>query len=341
MRHFVKLLICFSIFFSCNPSDDALPVIVQKLQITTLNDSLVSNNGQIKLPKAAQTGTAFYYKSQQETSKIPIIMISGKGLSDYIFRQTPDGRDSWADIFSRSGHDVYVYNDPSLLLHDEVDYAPIMPYAKKLDKKVFWKEWGFGLEYPNHFENTRYPVEELDSLVANMPYYTDYSFLDSIPSINISKKAPKLNSPSKELLITVANLKTLINQVKDCILMVHSTSCETGYEYIKMENGTFIRALINLEPTINLTQEAVTNKQYLNIPKLNVYGDYLNEKKIAKQKLTATKINTLINSKNGKAQIIDLPKDGIEGNSHLIMQDDNNGLLASIIIEWIDSVIKK
>jgi len=43
-----------------------------------------------------------------------------------------------------------------------------------------------------------------------------------------------------------------------------------------------------------------------------------------------------INTAGGRAQILQLPEQGIRGNSHMIMQDKNNLQIADTILKWID-----
>jgi hypothetical protein len=43
----------------------------------------------------------------------------------------------------------------------------------------------------------------------------------------------------------------------------------------------------------------------------------------------------------GDAQMMSLPAMGINGNSHMLMQDKNNLQLADLILAWIDSHVEK
>jgi len=41
------------------------------------------------------------------------------------------------------------------------------------------------------------------------------------------------------------------------------------------------------------------------------------------------------NAKGGKAELLVLPDIGIKGNTHMLMQDDNNLDIADILLDWI------
>lgn len=322
---------------SCKPSEDAAPPTIKRLTILTPKDSLTIHENNIKLPLAAKTGTVLYYEAKKETNKLPIIMIPSTGLTDYIFTETPDGRDSWADIFSKFGHDVYVYNNPSLLIHDGIDYSAIMKYSTKLNKEKMWVNWGMGNKYNTPQDNVRYPVKHYDSLTTSLPYYTSYGFLEPKNEAYTPIKKDSTNTVLHFKigdLIYIENLKTLINKVKNCILLVHASSSTPVFDYINSKNDSnHIKGIITIEPKTTPNKDVILNK---NLPLLAIYSNYTN----ANKKENIEQLVNYVNLKNGKARLIDLPANGINGNTHLLMQDNNNGLIASIIMEWIDSILK-
>jgi hypothetical protein len=48
-----------------------------------------------------------------------------------------------------------------------------------------------------------------------------------------------------------------------------------------------------------------------------------------------------INEAGGDAQMMHLPQLGIQGNSHMLMQDRNNLEVADLIIEWLDEHVEE
>ena len=48
-----------------------------------------------------------------------------------------------------------------------------------------------------------------------------------------------------------------------------------------------------------------------------------------------------VNDAGGDAEMMSLPKLGIKGNSHMLMQDKNNLQLADLILAWIDKHVEK
>src|SRR5206468_7804470 len=95
-------------------------------------------------------------------------------------------------------------------------------------------------------------------------------------------------------------------------------------------------------PDMNAAQIATLAK----IPTLVMFGDHLGDVQggIATwpQSFTSCeKFVKQINDAGGDAEMMSLPKMGIKGNSHMLMQDKNNLQLADLILGWIDSHVEK
>ena len=333
-----------------------------KMKVITPMDSLKVSNGKVGLIPAAKTGTVHFYEPSGKNEKTPVIMVPGLGLSAYIFNETPDGRKAWAEIFLENGHPVYVYEDPTIMVHEGIDYDKIGMKGRKWNKQRTWSTWGMGPEYPNPYENVQYPVQHFDSLVASFPEYGNFGFLevkkDSRASSGASKKA-KSGQQSAEnegrggasarggrrrggggqgfgSQIQVENLLTLMDQVGECVLMVHSASGTTGFEAIR-QDGEQVQGLIVLEPVGSPTKEKDVKTHFSDIPFLGVYGDNIDKRRQGRRKQAVEETIRLIQKNEGKADMIDLPAMGIYGNTHLMMQDKNNAEIAHKIILWIAS----
>jgi hypothetical protein len=55
---------------------------------------------------------------------------------------------------------------------------------------------------------------------------------------------------------------------------------------------------------------------------------------------TCEKFVQQVTAAGGDAQLMHLPKLGIKGNSHMLMQDKNNLQLADLILAWIDQHVE-
>ncbi|HLH29711.1 MAG TPA: hypothetical protein VKY31_00820, partial [Terriglobia bacterium] len=81
------------------------------------------------------------------------------------------------------------------------------------------------------------------------------------------------------------------------------------------------------------------------IPTLVMFGDHLSDIKggIANWQDSfegCQKFVQQVNAAGGDAEMMYLPKMGIHGNSHMLMQDKNNLQLADLILSWIDKHVE-
>jgi len=81
------------------------------------------------------------------------------------------------------------------------------------------------------------------------------------------------------------------------------------------------------------------------IPTLVMFGDHLNDIKggianWANSYDTCEKFVKQLTDAGGDAEMMYLPKMGIKGNSHMLMQDKNNLQLADLILAWIDKHVE-
>ena len=110
--------------------------------------------------------------ADKREGKRPVIMVPGMGLTSYLYLNTPDGREGWAQIFAKAGYPVYVFDEPNNAISGfEVakftgaDQPPrIMLWANEMT----WRRWGIGPEPGVPAEGTRFPYKQIDQLHASM-----------------------------------------------------------------------------------------------------------------------------------------------------------------------------
>ena len=66
-----------------------------------------------------------------------------------------------------------------------------------------------------------------------------------------------------------------------------------------------------------------------------VYGDYISSRNQGPRKTATEEAAALFSMNGGAGAVVSLPDDlGINGNSHLMMQDNNNAFIADLIMNW-------
>jgi pimeloyl-ACP methyl ester carboxylesterase len=265
-----------------------------------------------------------YIRPDTTLSRTPIIMIPGLNLSSYIYLTTPDGRDGWAQIFAAAGHDVYAINSP------DYDFArggfSVAPFTVPAGgppgvgtsapawNQDIWRRWGFGPSQGNPYPDTRFPTSSFAAFAANYPY---------------------VDSAVSPVSFTEAIID-LIDQVGPVYLMAHSAGGPSAVAAAKARPA-LVRALLMVEPTgapVASDFPALAGQSMF-----GVYGDYIESRNQTNRKAALEASVALFIQNGGTAQVDSLPDDyKIFGNTHLMMQDNNNVFVAGLYLAWLQQL---
>jgi hypothetical protein len=266
-------------------------------------------------------------------SHVPVVMVHGCCLSSKSYETTPDGRMGWNEYFlrkhravylpdqvsrARSGFDPTIYNEIKLGKRPGTD----MPEIRTATHEIAWTLFRFGPTAGKPFSDEQFPVEAFEEFGKQV-----------IPDLN--GQLPAVNP-------TWTNLSGLAIKLKGAVLMGHS---ESGFfpEQAALINPTDIKAVITIEtacPAMSPTQISTLAK----IPALVVFGDHLGDipslpTMWPERFQSCVKFVEQINAAGGDATMMQLPKYGQFGNSHMLMQDKNNQV-ADLILKWIDDHVE-
>jgi pimeloyl-ACP methyl ester carboxylesterase len=262
---------------------------------------------------------------------LPVVMVHGCCLSSKTWETTPDGRMGWNEYFVRKERPVYLADqvsrarsgfDPSTIAAVKAGAAPpsALPNIISATHQLSWTLFRFGPSYPQAYPDEQFPVEAADELYKQM-----------IPDLNALLPTP---NP------TWTNMAALARQLKGAVLMGHS---ESGFfpQQAALIDPTDIRGLITIEAPCPEDLTAAQISSLAKIPTLVMFGDHLDDAPtvIVSWKRTYEVCNAYVdkvNAAGGDARMMYLPKMGIHGNSHMLMQDRNNLQLADLILGWID-----
>jgi hypothetical protein len=140
-------------------------------------------------------------------------------------------------------------------------------------------------------------------------------------------------------------MAALAVQLHGAVLIGHS---ESGFypEEAAMINPAGVKGIVSIEmgctTTLNSKQLATLSK----IPILIMFGDHLNDIPGPLSSLWPMNLDSCdkfvqqVTAAGGDARMMYLPKMGIKGNSHMMMQDKNNLQLADLILGWIDERVE-
>ena len=285
------------------------------------------------------------------TEKSPIVMVPGLGLSPYIYLTTPDGRPGWATRFVDAGYPVYLFDPPRNVTSGGLDTAafggedPASLSRWSLDRA--WPTWGFGPEVGEPYSNVRYPVEQVDQLVASFPAYVSGGAGGSGGDRASGQRGGdgqqrggrqagdgQAGGGRFASARETAALEALLERVESATLLVHSAGGATGFAVARSVPDR-VEAIVAVEPVGAPTDPGAVAEMGGDAPFLGVYGDYVTERGQTGRKEASQTTADLASEAAPKSTLLDLPAEGIAGNTHLLMQDDNNDAIATRVTSWL------
>ena len=298
------------------------------------------------------------YKYSDSEGGEPVVMVPGLGLDEYIYTDTPDDRDGWAQIFDENGYTSYVYNPPNIVDSNETVNDSMSVSQWSLGRA--WSKWGFGPQQGEAYEDSKYPVAQIQELENNFPQYTSGisggqtsgsgsqtdrtggqrgGQFDGNFSGQRGQQSGRSGQGSAQGGMSFgseASTKALIDLLErtgPATVIVHSAEGATGFE-VARQRPELVETLVAVEPVgCPETESQVFNGTEF----AAVYGDYVQERGQTGRKHACETTVDLINENGGKAEMISLPDMEINGNSHLLMQGENNEEIAEIVMERLES----
>jgi pimeloyl-ACP methyl ester carboxylesterase len=265
--------------------------------------------------------------------RVPVVMVHGCCLSSKTWETTPDGRMGWNEYFVRRGHAVYLADqvsrarsgfDASVFAAVKTGSLPpsALPNIINASHQIAWTVFRFGPSYPQVFPDGQFPIEAVEELYKQM-----------IPDLNAI-----LPSPNP----TWKNMAALAVRLNGAVLMGHS---ESGFfpEQAALTDPAGIRGMISIEQTCPADLTAAQVGLLAKIPTLIMFGDHLGDVQAGGPANWAASLQGCeqladrMKQAGGDVEVMHLPKRGIKGNSHMLMQDRNNLELADLVLAWIDT----
>lgn len=244
-----------------------------------------------------------FFMPVERRSDVSIVLVPGGGLPSWSYTATPDGREGWAQQFAHAGIPVYLMNPP----------VGMREQPGRWSKESVWPLWGIGPEFGTPYEHSKFPVDAIDALQS---------------SFSIARAGGG-----------TAHVLALLDDIGPAVVLGHSAGGGATFGAARA-NHPNLRGTIAVETT-NCPSEAEQLKSiYVDGGRafLSIWGDHLDRG--APSMLTryesCRKASDMIAAAGGDATTINLPEDrGIQGNTHLMMQDKNNMEIGDIVIAWL------
>lgn len=270
---------------------------------------------------------------------LPLVYVHGYGGSGVCWQMTPDGRDGFATLMLRRGWSGYVVDLPG---RGRAGRTSAETTVKPVADEMFWFDiWRIGI-WPNYNEGVQFPKDS-----ASLSQF----FREMTPDLS----SHQLDVPA---------LGALAKRIGKHILVTHSAGGFPGW--MSAIQNEAVQAVVSYEPggfvfpegevperidglTGGVAGTPVAMEQFkrlTEIPIVLYFGDYIPEtssKNLGDENWRvrlqmARKFVETINRHGGNATLVELPKIGIYGNTHFLMQDLNNDVLAGLLDEWLRKV---
>jgi pimeloyl-ACP methyl ester carboxylesterase len=279
-----------------------------------------------------------YMVPQGGDGNAPVVMVHGATLTGKSWETTPDGRMGWDEYFVRKGHAVYVPDqvgrgrsgfDQALLNDVRAGETPPadLPIWLRFSDEGVWPNFRFGATAGQPFSDSQFPVTAVGELSKQ-----------GVPDMFRGTTSTS----------TITALSQLAVELRGAVVMGHSQSGVFPLQAALL-NPAAMKGLVLVEP--GSCPAAYTDDQIKalsTVPILVVFGDH---------RPTPTGIPALptwqdrfemcqaligrVKSAGGQAEMLAPPDRGIRGNSHMIMQDNNNLQIADLILKWISEHTRK
>ncbi len=275
-----------------------------------------------------------FYQIPSKEKGSPVVFLHGYGQSRMGWMTTPDGRDGWSDIFLRNGRAVFLVDQPRRgeagstvsMTQGFIDTFSDRTNFYLPGDQAWYTHFRIGRVAPDRYDGSKFPAGEkvqdqfFRQMTPNTGAYDEKLFGESLSSV----------------LSDAAEISG-----KKIVYVTHSQGGRVGWQ-TETKN---MAALIAVEPGGCPVPGSDEYKKFLEakIPMIVIFGDYIDNgpadikstsfwKGVRDQ---AEDFAENYRNDGGDAEVWDLPKMGITGNSHFMFQETNNREIADLIEKWL------
>ncbi len=256
------------------------------------------------------------------SSRLPILFLNGGTFTGAMWETTPDGRPGWQRLFLDKGYSSYLTDAvgkgrASYAPFPEIFAAP--PVFRPLEET--WKLLRIGPRYTpdpaarETFPGVQFPIDHFDAFARQ-----------GVP------RFPGQDS------VELAAYDDLLDRIGRCIVVAQSSG---GYfaTLLASKRPRDIAAIVTVELTAVPDTATAGMAALAAVPQLILWGDNIPTSPMwMSNKETVRRYADAVNSRGGRVDILDLPARGVAGNSHQMMMDCNNDVLADLVAAWLDDL---
>lgn len=276
-----------------------------------------------------------FYQIPAEESGYPMVFLHGYGQSRMGWMTTPDGRDGWATSFLKRGHGVFLVDQPrrgeagstASMTGDAIDAWSEDSKEYLPGDQAWYTHFRIGRVAPERYEGSQFPEgdEAQDQFFRQMTPNTG--------GFDIQVAADAMGEVLKDVYDMTG---------QKSIFVTHSQGGAVGWN-VDVDNTA---AIVAIEPggTPQVGSEQYQKLLEADIPMIIYFGDYIDN---GPEDIQSTEFWRSIrdgakdfaesyNTDGGDCTVVNLPDEGITGNSHFMFQEMNSEEIADHLSAWLE-----
>lgn len=254
-----------------------------------------------------------FVKQTSPAFDAPVMFWHGGAMTGVTWESTPDGRPGWQNWFMHQGFDTYVCDAVERGRSGWSPFPEIFetaPIFRTQDEAWGLFRFGEAGTYGTRsaYEGLQFPAEALDSFGAQF--------------------VPRWTSHGPQ---TLSAYEQVLARSGPVWLIAHSQGGNFAME-AAARWPQFFKGVVVIEPAAAPADTGAAHE----VPHLFLWGDYLGQSQTwvsYREKVDAHAAQ--LRAAGGIADVLDLPAEGISGNSHVPMMDLNSDQVASLVMDWI------
>lgn len=263
---------------------------------------------------------AQFVRLAKPAAKYPLLMWHTGGITGASWETKPNGQPGWMQFFLKSGHNVYVsdavergratFSRPEIYKSDGIFR----------DKKDGWEIFRIGP--PNSYKTS--PVDRRANPGVLFPIHA----FDTLQMQMATRWAVTGDA-------TQAAYDALVQRVCPCVIMAHGQAGLFAFRS-SLALPEKVKGIVAIEPAFAPTPDHPEIGRLKGAPHLFVWGDFIETNPIWVDHVKGVKpYHDSLAAKGVATTWLDLPAEGIKGNTHMPMMDSNSDIIAARIQAWM------
>lgn len=258
------------------------------------------------------------YLHAQPSHPLPVLLWHGGGMTGVNWETTPDGRPGWLHRFLEAGFDVYVsdavergragWNSFPEIYKDEPLFR---------SKNEAWQMFRLGTakgyastpQKRQPHDGVQFPVDAFDQFAKQwVPRWAGHED------------------------ITMAAYLALMHRIGPCMVIGHSQGAGFALKAAQQAPG-LVRKVVALEPSGAPDHDHSISGLP---PHLVIWGDYIEGHSTWQTyRLRVDSHVEKLRASHTEVTVLDLPQQGVRGNTHFLMLDRNSDVIVRDVIAWL------